>query len=139
MAKASKTLAEFEDDDDLPPLKPISGAAVQVSIPEDSKEKPVQASAPVSGTAQKLNVIDTHIQEQKEKKADQERKKNIQKQVNFRLSEEEFEKYSKLFGGQGVSFSKAIRMWLDFGFDAIQSGKYEMSPYGIKEKTLRSI
>ncbi|MCQ2584507.1 MAG: hypothetical protein MJ185_02860 [Treponema sp.] len=119
MAKLSKQMEEFEDDDLAPlvPLKEIAETALE----------------------QKLSAIDTHMQEQKEIKEDKQVKKNTQKQVNFRITEEEFEKYSKLFGGKGVSFSKAIRMWLDFGYDAIKNGKYDMSPYGIKENTLRSI
>ena len=135
MAKVNNRMAEFEDEDDLPPLVPLTETATAQTV------KPAVSKPAASDTniAQKLTKIDAHMQEQEEKKQDLEKKKNTQKQVNFRLTEEEFEKYSKLFGGQGVSFSKAIRMWLDFGYDAIQSGKYEMSPYGIKEKILKSL
>ncbi|MBQ0052519.1 MAG: hypothetical protein KBT11_10745 [Treponema sp.] len=113
MAKAIKNSGlEMEDEESLPPLRPLPDSAI------------------------KLDVVDRHIQQQEEKKEEQTAKKNIQKQINFRLTEEEYEKYTKLFGAQGVSFSKAIRMWLDFGYSAIKNGQYEMSQYGIKEKIL---
>ena len=86
MAKANNRMAEFEDEDDLPPLVPLTETATAQTV------KPAVSKPAASDTniAQKLTKIDAHMQEQEEKKQDLEKKKNTQKHVNVRLTEEEF-------------------------------------------------
>lgn len=58
------------------------------------------------------------------------------KQVNIRLTVEEYDQYQKLFRSTGNTMSAAIRMCTDFVYHEINRKKLKMTRSGILEKTL---
>lgn len=88
---------------------------------------------------QALNIIGQHAQEDNKKAEEKEESVKTQKLVNFRISEGLYDDYKKFFGARGISLSRAIRMWLDYGVNAVKEGKLEISEAGIRENALNRL
>lgn len=86
-----------------------------------------------------LSTIAAHANEKNKKAEEKEEAVKTQKLVNFRISEGLYDEYKKFFGARGISLSRAIRMWLDFGVNAVKEGKLEISEAGIRENALNRL
>lgn len=58
------------------------------------------------------------------------------KLVTFNLSPEEYDKYKKLFGSKGMSFSLGLRMCLDYISYQDEVGKLVITKSGIRENNI---
>lgn len=97
------------------------------------------SSAANSALAKKLNVIADDIQAKENDLKTQQAKKTVQKQVNFRITEAEYDEYSRFFGGNGVSMSAGLRMCVDYIFRQAEMGNLVLAKSGIWKKELRSL
>ena len=88
---------------------------------------------------QALSTIGTHAKENNKKAEEKEVAVKTQKLVNFRISEGLYDDYKKFFGARGISLSRAIRMWLDYGVNEVKSGHLEISEAGIRENALNKL
>lgn len=86
-----------------------------------------------------LSTIGTHASENNKKAEEKEAAVKTQKLVNFRISEGLYDDYKKFFGARGISLSRAIRMWLDYGVNEVKSGHLEISEAGIRENALNKL
>ncbi|MDD7609494.1 MAG: hypothetical protein PUJ82_01040 [Spirochaetales bacterium] len=86
-----------------------------------------------------LSTIGTHAKENNKKAEEKEVAVKTQKLVNFRISEGLYDDYKKFFGARGISLSRAIRMWLDYGVNEVKSGHLEISEAGIRENALNKL
>ena len=86
-----------------------------------------------------LSTIGTHAKENNKKAEEKEVAVKTQKLVNFRISAGLYDDYKKFFGARGISLSRAIRMWLDYGVNEVKSGHLEISEAGIRENALNKL
>lgn len=86
----------------------------------------------------KLSIVDEGIQAESSGMKESKAAASEYKQVNIRLTLEEYENYSKMFGSCGVTnFSQAVRIWLDFAYQELKLKNYTMSKSGIRENRIR--
>ena len=86
-----------------------------------------------------LSTIGTHARGNNKMAAVKEVAVKTRKLVNFRISEGLYDDYKKFFGARGISLSRAIRMWLDYGVNEVKSGHLEISEAGIRENALNKL
>lgn len=86
-----------------------------------------------------LETIGTHASEENKKAEEKEELVKTQKLVNFRISEGLYDEYKKFFGARGITLSRAIRMWLDYGVNEVKNGHLEISEAGIRENALNRL
>lgn len=86
----------------------------------------------------KLSIVDDGIQEERSGLMESKASSGEYKQVNIRLTREEYENYSRMFGSCGITnFSQAVRIWLDFAYQELKLKNYTMSKSGIRENRLK--
>ena len=83
-----------------------------------------------------LSEVATDIQTKTEETERTKENETKYKQVNIRLTVEEYEQYQKLFGATGNNMSAAIRMCADFVYHGINRRKLKMTRSGILEESL---
>ncbi len=90
-------------------------------------------SAGVSEFAEGIKAISQDMAANEKAAEIQEEKSKEEQLVNFKLSKDKYEEYKKMFGSAGYSFSKGVRMVLDYIYAEIKDGSLEIRESGIKQ------